>query len=190
MQLQIEENLELRLMEEAFAPALFALTDKNRKLLRQWLPWLDMTNKESDTLQFIKSAMAQYTSGNGPLFAIFHLNHLVGVIGFHSINKMHHLGEIGYWLSEDANGNGIMTKATSAVIETGFSQFGLNRIKISCATENLKSRAIPERLDFKLEAILRQEECLYGHYVDHAIYGLLKSEFEANQFRSSPVSSS
>lgn len=181
MPIHIDETLELHLLEEAYATELFALTDKNRLHLRQWLPWLDMTNRESDSLQFIRSAVAQNVSGNGPQFAIFHLGLLAGVIGFHSINKIHHVGEIGYWLSKDANGKGIMTKAASAVIKVGFNQLLLNRIKISCATENLKSRAIPERLGLKLEATLRQEECLYGRYVDHAIYGLLKEEYQQSQ---------
>ena len=43
--------------------------------------------------------------------------------------------------------------------------------------KNIKSRAIPERLGFKYEATLRQCEWLYDHYVDHAVYSMLASEY-------------
>ena len=53
-----------------------------------------------------------------------------------------------------------------------------NRIQIAAGTENLESRAIPERLGFKFEGVLRARENLYGTFIDHAMYALLRSEFD------------
>ena len=53
----------------------------------------------------------------------------------------------------------------------------MNRVTIQCATENTRSRAIPERLGFTFEGIVRETEWLYDRYVDHALYGLLRSEY-------------
>jgi ribosomal-protein-serine acetyltransferase len=46
-----------------------------------------------------------------------------------------------------------------------------------CATENEKSCAVPERLGFRREGIERQAEWLYDHFVDHAVYSALASEW-------------
>ena len=74
-----------------------------------------------------------------------------------------------------------MTLSVKALVEVGFRDYGLNRIEIACATGNARSRAIPERLKFKLEGVLREHEYLYGRYVDHAIYSMLASERSRNK---------
>ena len=53
------------------------------------------------------------------------------------------------------------------------------RKAFSCraATGNAKSRAVPERLGFRLEGVARQSEWLYDHYVDHAIYAMLLEDW-------------
>lgn len=74
-----------------------------------------------------------------------------------------------------------MTLSVKALVEAGFREYGLNRIEVACATGNARSRAIPERLGFKLEGVLREREYLYGRHVDHAIYSMLASEFSFNK---------
>jgi len=45
--------------------------------------------------------------------------------------------------------------------------------------ENKKSRAIPKRLGFKEEGIIRQTEWLYDRFVDHVVYGMLIDEWQS-----------
>jgi ribosomal-protein-serine acetyltransferase len=71
-----------------------------------------------------------------------------------------------------------MTKGCQALISYAFNDLELNRIEIRCATGNRKSCAIPERLGFVKEGVVRQAEWLYDHFVDHIIYGMLASEWK------------
>jgi ribosomal-protein-serine acetyltransferase len=52
----------------------------------------------------------------------------------------------------------------------------LNRIEIAAAVGNVRSRAIPERLGFKLDGVLRERENVNGVMLDHAVYSQLRRE--------------
>src|SRR5215212_7167551 len=56
------------------------------------------------------------------------------------------------WLGEEHQGKGLVTAACLALVDHAFGDLGLNRMVISCATENEKSCAIPERLGFRQRA--------------------------------------
>jgi ribosomal-protein-serine acetyltransferase len=81
-----------------------------------------------------------------------------------------------YWLGASYQGKGIMTASCRAVIDYAFGTVDLHRLTIRCAAENRRSRRIPERLGFTFEGITRHGEWLYDHFVDHAVYGLIKGD--------------
>jgi ribosomal-protein-serine acetyltransferase len=45
----------------------------------------------------------------------------------------------------------------------------------------MKSRAIPERLGFHQDGIMREELWLHDHYVDHVVYSILAPEWWARR---------
>lgn len=177
--LKLSDELELRLLEERHAEELFALVDRNRRHLRQWLPWLDLTLSPSDTRIFIKNALDQFANNTGLVSGIWQRNRLLGVIGFNSIDWQNRVAHIGYWIDAESQGNGFVTMGCEALIDYAFNELELNRVEIHCASGNKKSRAIPEKLGFSQEGIVRQAEWLYDHYVDHLIYGMLASEWQS-----------
>jgi ribosomal-protein-serine acetyltransferase len=183
--LRIDDSTELRLLEDRNAMELFLLTDRNRAHLRQWLPWLDNITTVSDTKDFIRTSLAQFANNNGFQTGIWSEEKLVGMVGHHQIDWLNRITSLGYWLSAEMEGRGLVTKACQALIRNAFSDLGLNRIEISCATENKKSRAIPERLGFRQEGIIYQAEWLYDHFVDHVQYSLLSSMWKSNSGNSS-----
>ncbi|WP_425425081.1 GNAT family N-acetyltransferase [Aquisalimonas asiatica] len=155
---------------------LFRLIDANREHLREWLPWVDANRSPADTESFIRSAINQHESGKGPQYAVFYSTVMCGVCGFHPFDVTNRIGGIGYWLGRAYAGQGVMTLSVRALVEAGFREYGLNRIDIACATGNARSRAIPERLGFTFEGILREREYLHGRSVDHAVYSMWASE--------------
>jgi ribosomal-protein-serine acetyltransferase len=179
---QIDENISLRTLNVGDSEELFNLTINSKDYLKEWLGWLDYTNKVEDTREFIQATLKGVieTGGYPKSAAILYQGRIAGTIGFNEINKLHKIGVMGYWLGKEFQGNGIMTKACKAFIEYGFNELALNRIEIRVAEENKKSRAIPERLGFTEEGKIRQAEWLYDHYVDHIIYGLLADEWTKN----------
>jgi len=176
---QIDESTALRVLRKEDAADLFALTEANRRYLRDWLPWVDAVLEPRDTAAFIDVVTAQREAGRGPTFAILRDGAVAGIVGFRPIDRMNRSGEIGYWLAAPCQGRGVMTVCVRFVVRYAFLTLDLNRVEIAAATGNQRSRAIPERLGFKLEGVLRERENLYGTHVDHAMYSLLRSEFDA-----------
>ena len=178
-QFVIDEITSLRVLRQADSADLFELTDANRAFLRRWLPWVDAVTSEEDSSSFLATVTAQRKEGRGPTFGILRAGALAGIVGYLPIDRVNGVGEIGYWLAESEQGRGVMTACCRFVVRYGFLTLDLNRIQIAAGTENVASRAIPERLGFKFEGILRGRENLYGEYIDHAMYALLRSEFDA-----------
>jgi ribosomal-protein-serine acetyltransferase len=134
---------------------------------------------EADSAAFIEATSAQREAGRGPTFAILRAGAIAGIAGFRPIDRVNRVGEIGYWLTAAAQGHGTMTECCRFLVRYAFLTLDLNRVEIAAATGNHRSRAIPERLGFKFEGVLREREELYGTFVDHALYSQLRAEFDA-----------
>jgi ribosomal-protein-serine acetyltransferase len=170
-------SLEIRLFEEHHADMLCQLIDSNRSSLRQWLPWLDWSHTPADTADHIRQSGERYKEANGFSAGIWIGDQLAGAIGLHAIDSRHRSSSIGYWLSEDFRGNGLMTMACAAVVTAAFRHYRLHRIEIRCATGNRKSCSIAERLGFTHEGTLREAEWLYDHFVDLNVYSMLEQDW-------------
>lgn len=179
MKISFPRNLpaELRLVEDSDAERLFALVDRNRQHLRQWLPWLDTNASLEDTATFIHHAREQHFHNKGFQAGIWYNETLAGIIGYHPIDWQNKIAMIGYWLGEEFQGKGIVTEASRLLVCYAFDEFQLNRVEIRCAVGNTRSCAIPERLKFTKEGVIKDGEWLYDHFVDLVVYGMLAREW-------------
>jgi ribosomal-protein-serine acetyltransferase len=173
----IGDQAELRLLEERHATQLFALVDQNRSHLRAWLPWLDTNTSAEASRSFIRHALQQFANNDGFQAGIWQSGALAGVIGCHSLDWSNRKTDIGYWLGASFQGHGLMTRACRTLVNHAFGELGFNRVEIRCAVGNARSCAIPQRLGFRHEGVLRQIEWLYDHFVDHNVYSMLASEW-------------
>lgn len=170
----IDEDISNYLSVPIFSGELFFLTDKNRLYLKKWLPWLDGVQQASDTKAFIEKQLQRFSREEAIHQTIFYRQQIAGVLGYNFIDKVNGIGHLGYWLGQEFMGRGIMTKSVNDTIEMGFLELGLQRIEIRCAVDNNKSRAIPERIGFRNEGLIRNAEKVNGKYFDHVVYGLIR----------------
>lgn len=176
--IRISDDLLLLPVQPEDAETLFTLTDNDRPYLREWLPWVDGTKTVEDTMDYI--SFSQEGNNAGTLLNLFIIwkDKIVGITGFNKIDRIHRIAYIGYWLSSDFQGNGIMTQSAKALTDYAFNELHSNKVEIRAAVGNKKSRSIPERLGYVQEGILRSNEWIYDHYVDHVVYGMLADEWE------------
>jgi len=174
LKLRVNDSVELRQLVRDDAEELTILIDLNRSYLREWLPWLDSSGSINDTARFIGRSVEQAEDENGLTLAIICSGRIAGVIGQHYVDSLNRRTEIGYWLDAAHQGRGIVTRATARLVDHAYREQDINRVILQCASGNVKSRAVAERLGFAQEGILREAEWLYDHYVDLVVYSMLK----------------
>jgi ribosomal-protein-serine acetyltransferase len=175
--IQVDEDLQLRPHEMRYADLFFALTERNQAHLAAWEPWASEVSLDS-IKAFIKQALREFADGRSLQTGIWYRGQLIGALGLNDIDEYDHKAEIGYWLDASMQGKGIVTRACRAMTSYAFTHYGLHRVEIHCASGNKRSRAVPERLGFTQEGIMRQSQLLNGRYVDMVIYSMLVDEWQ------------
>lgn len=154
------------------ARAVFALIDGQREYLHQWFDWVDATISPETAYPFMQRT-AETTNGN---YYIVQSGRVIGSVGV-DYNERRKSGEIGYWLSHDANGRGIMTRAVGVLERFCFGALGVNRVEILVDVENAKSQAVAMRAGYQREGVSRQSMMLHGAPRDVVVFSKIKSEW-------------
>ncbi len=173
----IDKDLSLKAVVASDAIKMYKIIDRQRKYLGEWLPFVQFTNKLDDSKGFIEIAIKHREMKRDYVYKICYKDKMIGLIGTKEIDYLNRNTEIGYWLSEEHQGKGFMTKSVHALIQALFSEVKLERIQICCAVGNEKSIGIPNRLGFKQEGIKRNGEWAGNlQFRDLIVFSLLRSD--------------
>lgn len=157
---------------------LWIAIDGSRTHLYPWLPWVPYNTDEAATRNFVEACVSEWDAGRAFRFVIRdrHQKRLVGVVGLEACVHAHRSCEIGYWLSKEHEGKGLMTEAARQLIRVAFEHASVHRIRVAAATTNHRSLAVIGRLGFRFEGIARQAELCAGRWLDHGCFGLLSTD--------------
>jgi ribosomal-protein-alanine N-acetyltransferase len=133
----------------------------------------------SDTKVFLDNILEQYEKKKIAFWGIELKENrkLVGTINFVSINLKHKKAEMGYILSQEFWGKGIMTEATKEIIKFGFEKMNFVRIEAKCMVENIGSQRVMEKAGMTFEGIIRKGMFTKGIHRDLKSYSILDEEF-------------
>jgi ribosomal-protein-serine acetyltransferase len=173
---RLDDRIVLRAWREQDIEGALRIVLENREHLEAFMIWMTPDYSIADARKFIEAGIKSRTERKSLGLGIFRDEELIGSIGLNDLDDTARKTEIGYWIARNEEGHGIITRACQALIDYAFDELGLNRVQIRCSTENLKSGAIPERLGFKREAMLRQYELIRGRLHDFYVYGLLAED--------------
>ena len=175
-ELVVDDEIKLSLVHESFAKRYVTLAEENHKYLAQWLAWPAFCKTEEDFKGFVKNSLHSYADGKAMHCAIVYKTVIVGNISFNSINHELKIVEIGYWISQEYQGKGIVTRTCQFLIDHAFKKLSMEKVQISAAEGNKASREVCERLGLKLEGIITSKEFIGGKILNHAIYGICRIE--------------
>ena len=163
------ERLVLRkiIVDDAEDMYLYASNEEVTK----YVAW-DTHSSLSDTIEFINSFLPQYDAPWG--IELKENGKFIGTVHFVWWQPKHNSAEIGYVLSNEYWGKGIITEAAQAIISYGFESMNLVRIQARCFLENEGSERVMEKLGMSFEGISRKVMYVNGEHKDLKVYSLLK----------------
>ncbi len=160
------------------APDVHALIVANRAHLDRWLRWSSAIVSLEDAQVLIASFEDKLAEGDGFHAGIWVDGALAGGVVCWYVHRQNRNAEMGYWLGERFLGRGLATRAATEALAHLFAA-GLHRVEMQCAVENAASRAIPERLGFRMEGVRRESHWITSRFLDHCVYGKLARDAEA-----------
>jgi [ribosomal protein S5]-alanine N-acetyltransferase len=108
-------------------------------------------------------------------FAISIEGEAVGSIGVYPQTDIHcRNAEMGYWLSEEYWGKGIMPEAIRQMVDYGFKNLDIDRIFARPFGSNTISQRVLEKAGFTLEAKFEKTIYKNGEYLDELFYAVRK----------------
>jgi len=155
----VTERLVARCWEPADAPQLKAAVDASLDHLRPWMPWAhDEPQTLEQKVQLLRVFRGQFDRGENFVYGLFSEDEseVVGGSGLHPRAADDISFEIGYWVRASAIGQGYATEVTAALARVGLELCGADRIEIRVDPTNERSAAVPRKLGFVEEGLLRR----------------------------------
>jgi RimJ/RimL family protein N-acetyltransferase len=153
-------RLVIRPPQAGDGPAFYAAVNASREHLRRFLPWVDSSHlTREDSENSARLFQSKYLARTDVVLGLFDrkTQQLYGGSGMHRIDWSLPSFEIGYWIHKDHEGQGLVTEAVLAITRYAFQQLQAKRVEIRCETDNVRSRAVAERLGFERDGILRHD---------------------------------
>ena len=175
------ETLHLRPYRAEDIDALYAAVRESLNELSPWLPWCHPGYSKEETSAFILSRDEAVRTEEEYGFGIFDVETggFMGGVGLNQINRMHGMGNLGYWVRTSCAGRGIASTAARRVAQFGFEELNLYRIEIVAAIENRASQRAAAKTGAQREGVLRKRLLIHGQSHDAVLYSLIRDDVSA-----------
>lgn len=151
---------------------------RDREVARHVL-W-DAHQSLMETRAYVRFLLYQYRYGDPGSWGVVlrETGRVVGTIGYMSYSADNSTVEVGYSLSREHWGKGLMTEALSAVIDETFKTLKLHRIEAMHFTDNPASGRVMEKCGMCHEGHLRERICCKGEFRDVEMWAILRKDWE------------
>ena len=136
-----------------------------------------------ETRAYIRFLLYQYRNGEPGSWGIVlkETGRVVGTIGYMSYSPDNSTVEIGYSLSRELWGKGLMTEALDAVIAETFRVLQLHRIEAMHFTDNPASGRVMAKCGMQHEGHMRERIYCKGVFRDVEMWGILRKDWKKSQ---------
>ena len=174
----LAHGLCIRPFRIADAEAFAAAVRESVESVGAWLPWCRADYGAKEARAWISQCAVRLNMGVSYDVGVFSedCSILYGGVAINQIDPLHNSGNIGYWVRESLQRQGIATRAARAMAVFGFETLKLTRLEIVAAENNLASRAVAEKLGATLECVARNRLLVRGVPLAAAVYSLIPGD--------------
>ena len=151
---------------------------------RPWLRPLEATNPEApnsfDVRGQLRGLLRQLDDQSGMPFVIEVQGRVQGQLNvanvmYGSVSS----AVLGYWVSPEVAGKGVMPISVALVTDYLMDQVGLHRVEINVRPENTASLRVIQKLGFRYEGLKQRYIHINGDWRDHYVFAITKEELPA-----------
>ncbi len=157
-----------------------ALRAESRAFL---VPWEPIWTADHLSLRNFRSRVtwAERAIRNGDALPLFlfarETGEVLGGITLSNIRRQpSQAATLGYWTGERHTRNGFMTEALAALRDHAFGALDLSRLEAACLPDNVASRRLLERCQFKYEGVAQAYLQINGRWRNHVLYASLRAD--------------
>ncbi|MFT5166467.1 MAG: ribosomal-protein-serine acetyltransferase [Saprospiraceae bacterium] len=169
------ENFTIKEFDTRQGALLFKLIDENRSRLEDFFPvTVAATRTLANTLDYCR--LMEQRRKNKSYFPFIIIdqkdNSYVGFIDIKNIEWKVPKAEVGYFIDQQYEGQGVISKALSFVLKHVVEKYGIKKMLSRASTQNLGSMKVALNNGFELEGTIRSDfKTANGEIVDLNYYG-------------------
>jgi ribosomal-protein-serine acetyltransferase len=178
MQPIVSRDLCIRPFRRTDGPAFVAAARESLSTVGVWMTWCHERITLKDAEAWFGACDQNLESRSAYDLGAFAVDGdaLLGGIAINQLNGRQNFGNIGYWVRQSCQRQGIATRAAQAIAEYGFGQLKLTRLEIVAPETNLPSRRVAEKTGAEFECIARNRVMVHGKPQPAAIYSLVPEQ--------------
>lgn len=186
--LHIKESLQtsrllLKRYQEGDGRIVYNLIVANKSRLEDHFPrTIAQITDENKSELYVRSRIADWYAQRGYFFGIWEMSSqtYIGQISVKNIDWEIPRAEIGYYISKEYEGKGLMTEVLKQIIKFSFEQLKVKKLFLRTTPSNARSSKLAENCGFVKEGWLRKDFLKSDKtLVDIIYYGITLQDFQA-----------
>ncbi|KQQ36331.1 acetyltransferase [Duganella sp. Leaf126] len=171
-------GLLLRPFADADADAFTAAVVESVVSVSPWMPWCVSDYSAADALEWFAACRAGQAAGTACEYGIFceRSGDFLGGAGLNDIRAQHRFCNLGYWVRQSRQRQGVATCCVQALSAHAFGALGLQRVEIVVAVGNTASMAVATKCGARDERIARNRLCIGDTAVDAHVFALIPAD--------------
>lgn len=175
MELLRNSHITIKPFDETHLAEFVRAVKESVNTVGQWMPWCTANYSMDEAHFWFNYCQHNIDHKIAYDLGIF-LNstgQLAGGISINRINRMDKIGNIGYWVRESLQHQGIASSAVDLIKEFGFQTLRLSRLEIIIIEDNHLSRKLAEKSGAEYEGIARNRLIHHEQPHDALVYSLI-----------------